>query len=82
MQYTVDAAAAGPRAATLIVAADAPASLSVSVNDGTKVEVPVQPGGGWQTVTVPPLSMLQGTNRLKVAGISGTVRLKAIRLGS
>jgi hypothetical protein len=78
MQYTLDAEAAGPRAATLIVAADAPASLSLSVNDGTPVEVPVQAGGGWQAVPVPPLSMLQGTNRLKLDVTSGSVRLKAI----
>ena len=82
MQYTLEAAAAGPRAAILIVAADAPASLSLSVNDGTPVGLPVQAGGGWQTVPVPPLSMLQGTNRLKVAVTSGTIRLKAIRLGN
>ena len=43
MQYTLDAAEAGPRAATLIVAADAPASLSLSVNDGAPVEVRVKP---------------------------------------
>jgi hypothetical protein len=79
MQYTLDAAAAGPRPATLVVAADAPASLSLSVNDGPPVDVPVSAGGGWQTVPVPPLSMLPGTNRLKVAVTSGTVRLKAIR---
>ena len=35
-------------------------------------------GGDWQVVPVPPLSLLQGTNRLKVAVTSGTVRLKAI----
>ena len=82
MQYTLEAAAAGPRAAILILAADAPASLSLSANDGTPVGLPVQAGGGWQTVPVPPLSMLQGTNRLKVAVTSGTIRLKAIRLGN
>jgi hypothetical protein len=79
MQYTIDAAAAGPRAPTLVVAADAAASLSLSVNDGAPVVVPVQAGGGWQAVPVPLLSMLQGTNRLKVAVTSGSVRLKAIR---
>ena len=79
MQYTLDAAVAGQRAATLTVAADAPASLSLSVNDGPPVTVTVQPGAGWQSVPVPPLSMLQGTNRLKVAATAGTVRLKAIR---
>ena len=31
---------------------------------------------------VPALSLLQGTNRLKVAVTSGTVRLKAIRFPS
>ena len=79
MQYTLGASEAGPRTATLIVAADAPASLSLSVNDVALVGVPVQAGGGWQTVTVLPLSMLPGTNRLKVAVTTGTVRLKAIR---
>jgi hypothetical protein len=79
MQYTLDAAAAGSRPAMLIVAADAPASLSLSINDRAPVEVAVQAGGGWRTVPVPPLAMLQGTNRLKVAVTSGTVRLKAIR---
>jgi hypothetical protein len=79
MQYTLDAAVAGQRAATLTVAADAPASLSLSVNDGPPVTVRVQPAGGWQSVPVPPLAMLQGTNRLKVGVTTGTVRLKAIR---
>jgi hypothetical protein len=79
MQYTLDAATAGPRPPTLVIAADAPASLSLSVNDGAPVEVAVSAGGGWRTVPVPPLAMLQGTNRLKVAVSSGTVRLKAIR---
>jgi hypothetical protein len=79
MQYTLGASEAGPRTATLIVAADAPASLSLSVNDGEPVGAPVQAGGGWQSVTAPPLAMLQGTNLLKVAVTSGTVRLKAIR---
>jgi hypothetical protein len=78
MQYTLDAAVAGQRVATLTVAADAPASLSLSVNDGPSATVPVEPGGGWQSVPVPPLSMLQGTNRLKVAATAGTVRLKTI----
>jgi hypothetical protein len=79
MQYTLDAPKAGPRTAILIVATDALASLSLSVNDGTPVGVPVQAGRGWQRVPVPSLSMLQGTSRLKVAVSSGTIRLKAIR---
>ena len=36
-------------------------------------------GRGWQPVVVPPLAMLQGTNRLKLAVAAGTVRLKTIR---
>src|SRR5205085_9022731 len=39
MQYTLNAATAGPRAASLIVAADAPARLSVSVNDGAPISL-------------------------------------------
>ena len=82
MQYTLDASEADPRTATLIVAADAPASLSLSVNGGAPVEVRVQAGGGWQAVPVPPLTVFRGTNRLKVAVSSGTVSLKAIRFPS
>jgi hypothetical protein len=79
MQYTLDAAAAGARAARLVVAADAPATLAVSVNDGPPIAVRVQSGAGWQAVPIPPMIMLQGTNRLKLAVTAGTVRLKAIR---
>jgi len=55
------------------------ADPSAVLYDGPPVTVTVQPGAGWQSVPVPPLSMLQGTNRLKVAATAGTVRLKAIR---
>jgi endoglucanase len=79
MQYTLDAAKAGPRAATLIVAADAPATLTLSINDGAAVVVPVRAGAGWQAVPISPPPLLQGTNRLKVAVVNGKVRLKAIR---
>ena len=79
MQYTIDAAAAGPRTARLIVAADGPAILSLSVNDGAPLAVPVQPGAGWQAVPAPPLTILEGVNRLRVGVTSGNVRLKAIR---
>jgi hypothetical protein len=79
MQYTIDAATAGPRGGSLSVAADAPATLSISVNDGPAVALPIRAGSGWQTITMPPLAMLQGTNRLKLAVVGGTVRLKSIR---
>jgi hypothetical protein len=79
MQYTLDAAAAGPRGATLTIADEAPATLIVSVNGGPPVTLPVPARSGWQTVTVPPLDMLQGYNRLKLAVVSGTVRVKTIR---
>jgi hypothetical protein len=79
MQYTLDAAAAGPRGATLTIADEAPATLVVSVNDGPPVALSVPAKSGWQTVTIPPLAMLQGTNRLKLAVVSGTVRVKTIR---
>ncbi len=79
MQYTLDAAAAGPRAAALLIANDAPATLKVSINDGPPIVLSVPAKNGWQTVKVPPLAMLQGANRLKLAVVSGTVRLKTIR---
>jgi hypothetical protein len=79
MQYMLEAAMPGPRAATLIVAADAPATLTLSINDGETVVVPVRAGGGWQAVPISPPPLLQGTNRLKVAVVNGKVRLKAIR---
>ncbi len=79
MQYTLDVAAAGPRRAMLTIAAEAPATLSVSVNDGPPLTLSVPAKVGWQTVPVPALAMLQGTNRLKLAVTRGTVRLKAIR---
>jgi hypothetical protein len=79
MQYTLDAAAAGPRGATLTIADEAPATLMVSVNDGPWVTLSVRAKSGWQTVTIPPLAMLQGTNRLKLAVVSGSVRVKMIR---
>jgi hypothetical protein len=79
MQYTLDAAAAGRRALTLLVAADEAATLSITVNDGTPVTLAIPAGGEWKAVPVPPLTVLQGTNRLKVAVTAGTIRLKAIR---
>ena len=79
MQYTVDAAAAGQRALTLLVAADEAATLSITVNDGTPVTLAIPAGGEWKAVPVPPLTVLQGPNRLKVAVTAGTVKLKAIR---
>jgi hypothetical protein len=79
MQYTLDAAVAGPRGATLTIADEAPATLMVSVNDGRPVTLSVPAKSGWQTVTIKPLEMLQGTNRLKLAVVSGTVRVKTIR---
>ena len=79
MQYTLDAAAAGQRGAMLTIAAEAPAALAVSVNDGPPLALSVHAKNGWQAVTMPRLPMLQGTNRLKLAVVSGTVRVKAIR---
>ena len=79
MQYTLDADAAGPRGATLTIANEAPVTLMVSVNDGPPVTLSVPAKRGWQAIAVPPLAMLQGTNRLKLAVVSGAVRVKAIR---
>ena len=65
MQYTLDAAAAGLRARTLIDRRREAATLSIRSNDGTPVTLAVPAGGEWKAVPVPPLAMLQGTNRLK-----------------
>ena len=80
MQYTLDAGAAGLRAGVLEVAADEPAIVSIAVNDEPPVTVAVPLRGRWHAVAIPPLAMLQGTNRLKLAVSAGTIRLKAIRL--
>jgi hypothetical protein len=80
LQYTVQANRPGGRRATLTVAADASATLSLSVNDGPPVSVPVPTSSGWQQVQVPDLAFARGTNRLKVAVTSGRVRLKTIQL--
>jgi len=79
MQYTLDAGVPGRRGASLTIASDAPATLAVSVNDGPPAVLFLLAKSGWQRVRVPPLAMLQGTNRLKLAVVSGTVRVKAIR---
>jgi endoglucanase len=79
MQYTLDVAAPAPRGAMLTIAAEAPATLAVSINDGPPLLLPVPAKSGWQAVTIPPLTMLQGTNRLKLAVASGTVKVKAMR---
>ena len=55
MQYTLEAAAAGPRAAILILDKSAREPVPMG-RDGTPVGLPVQAGGGWQTVPVPPLA--------------------------
>jgi endoglucanase len=80
MQYTLDAAAAGPRSASLVIAANSPATLSVQVNGGEAVRVELPGGAGWRTLPLPRLAFLEGTNRLKLAVVSGEVRLKTIRL--
>ncbi|WP_028970040.1 cellulase family glycosylhydrolase [Sphingomonas sp. URHD0057] len=78
MQYTIDAEAEGGRGAAL-VAADGPATLAITLNDGLPVTLSVAATNGWQTISVPPLPMLQGTNRLKLAVVRGSLRLKTIR---
>jgi hypothetical protein len=64
----------------LVAAADAPAVLSIAVNDGPPLAVRIAPGTGWRTVAAPGLDLARGTNRLKVGVSSGSVRLKTIRL--
>jgi hypothetical protein len=78
MQYTLDVAAAGSRGAILTIAAEAPATLAVSVNDGPPLTLSVPANGGWHAVAMPPLAMLRGTNRLKLAVVRGAVRVKAV----
>ncbi|MEA3079591.1 MAG: hypothetical protein QOF05_999, partial [Sphingomonadales bacterium] len=46
MQYSLDAAAAGPRGATLTIADEAPATLTLSVNDGPPVTLSVPAKSG------------------------------------
>jgi endoglucanase len=79
MQYTLDSAAAGPHRAALVVAADAPATLTVQVNDGPPLRIDVAAGKDWQTVALPVLALDRGTNRLKLTVAGGAVRLTAIR---
>ena len=79
MQYTLAAAAAGARGGALVIATDHPAILAISLNDGRPVALSVPAANGWQTLSVPPLPMLEGTNRLKLAVARGSVRLKTIR---
>jgi hypothetical protein len=79
MQYTLDSATSGPRRAALVIAADAAASLTVRVNDGPPVTLPIAAGSGWQTLPVPALALDRGTNRLRLGVSTGSVRLKAIR---
>jgi hypothetical protein len=80
MQYTLDVAEAGSRGVFLTIAADAPARLAISVNDGPAVSGEIQAGSGWRTISAPPLVLQRGTNRVRVAVISGTVKLKTIRV--
>ena len=79
LQYTLDAAAAGPRSVSLVIAAGSPATLSVQINDGMTVSFAAKPRSGWRTLHLPDLTFLDGANRLKLAVVSGKVRLKAIR---
>jgi len=80
MQYTLDVAEAGSRGVTLTIASDAAARLAISVNDGPAVSGEIQAGSGWRTISAPPLVLQRGTNRVRVAVISGTVKLKTIRV--
>jgi endoglucanase len=79
MQYTLDFVTAGPRPAALVVATDAPAVLTVQVNDGPPLALSVPAGKGWRTLDLPSQTFDRGTNRLKLSVSSGTVRLKTIR---
>lgn len=80
MQYTLDAETGGARLASIVIAADAPATLSLTVNDGPPVAVTVPVSSGWRAVALPPLVYQPGTNRLRVAVVSGRVRLNSIEL--
>jgi hypothetical protein len=79
MQYTVDAAKPGALAPTLIATANSAARLRLQINDGAPLELAIPTTSGWRAIPAPPLVFLSGTNRLKVAVISGTVKLRAIR---
>ncbi|MEO6225501.1 MAG: cellulase family glycosylhydrolase [Sphingomicrobium sp.] len=79
VQYTIDAAEAGTRAATLTLEAGAPAVLTIQVNDGPAVHVPVSANASWRKTALPKLGLAQGTNRLRVGVSSGKVKFRAIR---
>jgi endoglucanase len=79
MQYTLDVEAEGARGAMLVIAADGPATLAITLNDGVPVTLSVGATNGWQAISVPPLPMLKGINRLKLAVVRGSLSLKAIR---
>lgn len=80
LQFTIDAEAAQPRAASLIIAADAPATVTIRANGSAPVRVQMGPERGWQVVPVPRLAFRKGANVIRIGVASGTVRLNSIRL--
>ncbi|QNM84110.1 cellulase family glycosylhydrolase [Sphingomonas sabuli] len=81
LHYTVAADGAGVRPGRLVIAAESPATLWVSLNGGARLAFAVPAAQGWSDVPLPPLAFQDGTNRLVVGVAAGRVRLQSIRLG-
>ncbi|WP_410468057.1 hypothetical protein [Sphingomonas sp. JC676] len=64
MQYTLDAEAAGTRMLLVSVRGAQGGTLSLRLNGGAPVTLPLAPGSDWQALRFSGLKLLQGNNRL------------------
>src|SRR3546814_21201401 len=82
MQYTITAEHGGTARLVLATAATRAATIGVRVNDGPQETVTVRAANGWAGSTPLDVTLLPGTNRLKIEVRDGDVRLKALHLAA
>ena len=80
MQYTITSDRARTAALSIEAAGDAGALLTVRVNDGHEVRVPIGPADRWTVTEAPSIDLLPGTNRIRIGVAQGAARLKSLRL--
>jgi hypothetical protein len=64
MQYALDAEAAGTRTLSVTARGGQGSVLSLSLNSGAAVKVPMAPGSEWRALRFSGLGLLQGNNRI------------------
>ncbi|HVI97870.1 MAG TPA: cellulase family glycosylhydrolase [Sphingomonas sp.] len=80
IQFTIDAARDGAAPVMLDARTAAGATMTISVNDGAPVRVPIVATKDWRSVSAGKLTFLPGTNRIRLAVANSEASLRSLTI--